>query len=439
MVEAMTHDALIRELTSQVWFHFVLVAIFGFLTGLEFRGYVLQKLKQRSDGQTLKFGSSRTFTFIAILGFVLFTLDPHFRLYLAGLLALTLFFTVFYYHKLQQGQSGLLQPLISLIVYAYGPAAALQPPWFLVLLFVAVVFTLSARPLSQYLSEALEPGEITTLAKFLLVSGVILPLLPNHPISAWIPASPFKIWMAVVVISAISYAGYILKKYLLRQQGYLVAGLLGGLYSSTAATVVLARKSRYLGRADPSIDAGILAASGMMYLRLLVLVAIMNPGLLGDTTFPMLSFSALAISAALFLDRRHEAEGRTTAELGRSNPLELGIALLFAVLFVVMMVITQQVIARFGDAGLNILSFGIGFTDIDPFVLSILSGHYAVATTHQLAVAMLIAAGSNNLLKALYAVSIGGVKNSGKVSVFLFALGVITITYALIFPWPGRG
>jgi len=299
------------------------------------------------------------------------------------------------------------------------------------LLFVAVVFTLSVRPLAHRLTANLDPREIPTLARFLLLSGVILPLLPDRMISSYIPASPFKIWMAVVVISGISYAGYILKKYLLKRQGYLVTGLLGGLYSSTATTVVLARKSRALPRPDPALNAGIIAASGMMYLRLLVLVAIMNPRLLSQATLPLLLFGLLCIGIAILIYRKASASNEATPDLGRSNPLELGIALLFALLFVIMMVITQQVIDYFGKAGLALLSFGVGFTDIDPFVLSILSGHYEAMNLQQLTGAIVIAAGSNNLLKGIYAVSLGGRKNSGKVSILLITLGILTIGYGL--------
>ena len=427
----MSQESLISELMSQVWFHFALVTLFGFLTGLEFREYILLRSRERPEIPAISLGSTRTFTFIAILGFVLYTLDPAYRLYLGGMAGLILLFALFYHYKLKTGQSGLLQPLISLLVYTYGPAVTLLPPWFLVLLFVAVVFTLSARPLAHRLTEDLEPQEIPTLAKFLLLSGVILPLLPNQPISPYIPATPFKIWLAVVVISAISYAGYILKKYLLKRQGYLITGLLGGLYSSTATTVVLARKSRNLSQPDASLNAGIMAASGMMYLRLLVLVAIMNYQLIPYTAMPLLLFGLLAIGSAWLIDRKTPASDEITPDLGRSNPLELGIALLFALLFVIMMVITQQVITHFGKAGLDLLSFGVGFTDIDPFVLSILSGHYQTTSLQQLAGAILIAAGSNDLLKGLYAISLGGRKNSGRISAFLLILGILTIVYGL--------
>jgi uncharacterized membrane protein (DUF4010 family) len=422
---------LFNELISQIWFQFTLVALFGFLTGLEFREYILLRSKERPDVPTISLGTTRTFTFIAILGFVLYILDPGYHLYLAGMLGLILLFSLFYHQKLTRGQSGLLQPLISLTVYTYGPVVMLLPPWFLVLLFVAVVFILSARPFTRLLTRDLEPREIPSLAKFLLLSGVILPLLPDEPVSSYVPATPFKIWLAVVVISAISYTGYILKKYLLKKQGYLVTGLLGGLYSSTATTVVLARKSRQLEQPDAALNAGILAASGIMYLRLLALITIMNISLVSGAIIPLLLFSTIAIGGAILIDRAAPASTETTPDLGRSNPLELGIALLFAILFVVMMIITQQVITHFGQTGLNILSFGVGFTDIDPFVLSILSGNYKATSLQQLCAAIIIAAGSNNLLKALYAVTLGGRRNSGRIALYLSVLGLLTIFYGL--------
>jgi len=425
------HD-LFQQLMDQVWFRFIMVSVFGFLTGLEFRAYVREANMMHSEEPVVKIGSSRTFTFIAILGYVLFILDSEYRLYLAGMVGLIIFFSLFYYHKLKNGQTGLHQPLISLIVFCYGAVITLMPPWFLVLLFVSIVFTLNARPLSQRLTVNIQPQEISTLAKFLLLSGVILPLLPDYSISPYIPATPFKIWMAVVVISAISYAGYILKKYLLKQQGYLVTGLLGGLYSSTATTVVLARKSRGLVATDASINAGIIAASGMMYLRLLIITMVMNWHLFYYVVVPLLLFGMIAIGFAFFVHRRGIESSKMTPELGKSNPLELGIALLFATLFVIMLAITQQVIANFGSSGLDLLSLGVGFTDIDPFVLSVLSGHFQDMKLQHLAGAIVIAAGSNNLLKAIYAISLGGRKNCGRVALVLFILGLLSIGYGLV-------
>jgi len=113
--------------------------------------------------------------------------------------------------------------------------------------------------------------------------------------------------------------------------------------------------------------------------------------------------------------------------MGKSNPLELGVALLFAILFVLMIVVTRAVIMHFGKSGLDILSFTVGFTDIDPFILSLLNGSYQGVGPGQVAGAILIAAGSNNMLKAGYAALFGRRKLTRQATIFLVFLGIISI------------
>lgn len=425
----MPDTPLIAELLSQLWFRFLLVALFGFLTGLEMREYLLSKNRGRADRLHLSPGSARTYTYIAIVGFVFHVLDPGWRLYLAGFAGLLVFYGLFYHHKLQTGQLGILQPLIALVVYSYGPSLALLPPWFLVLLFVATVFVLNARPFTHRLTETIDRHELMTLAKFLLLAAVILPLMPDRPVIPLLPTTPFKIWVAVVAVSGISYLGYILQRYLFPRQGYLVTGLLGGLYSSTATTIVLARRSRAEPKAAGQLGLAIIAASGMMYLRLLVLVVLLNSAFLRPTAVPFLLLGMGSILFTLLLARRSLAPEATRAEAASRNPLELGTALVFALLFVAMLLLTQAVLHQFGAPGLQALSFAVGFTDIDPFVLSLLKGQYQATSLQELAAALVIAAGSNNLLKALYAGVMGGWRQSRLAIIGLLVLGVLTLGY----------
>ncbi|HFE31800.1 MAG TPA: DUF4010 domain-containing protein [Gammaproteobacteria bacterium] len=427
----MPDTPLFAELLSQLWFRFLLVALFGFLTGLEMREYILFKGRESTDDTQFSLGSARTYTYIAVLGFVFYVLDPDFRLYLAGLGVLMMFFGLLYYKKLQGGQRGILQPLIALIVYTYGPSLSLLPPWFLVLLFVATVFILNARPLTHRLTETIDRRELMTLAKFLLLAAVILPLMPDQPVIPLLPTTPFKIWVAVVAVSAISYLGYILQRYLFPNKGYLVTGLLGGLYSSTATTIVLARRARTETGASAQLGLAIVAASGMMYLRLLVLIAILNSDFLPLTAAPFLLLGVGSILFALLRQRRHTTAAATHAETVSRNPLELGTAFLFAVLFLVMLLLSKGVLHQFGTSGLQVLSFVVGFTDIDPFVLSLLKGEYPSTTLQELAAAIVIAAGSNNFLKAVYAAVIGGWHRQRLAIVSLLVLGVLTLSYGL--------
>lgn len=424
----MHDETLFAHLMSQVWFQFGLVTLLGFMTGLELHGFLEERKGELSkDEKPVRFGTSRTYTFIAILGYVSTVLDHSLHLYMCTFAGLLVFMAIFYFHKLNIRQSSALQPLVALVVYLYGPAAALQPAWFLVLLFVSVVFVLNARPLAHQILEMADRQEMLTIAKFLFISGVILPLLPRTPVSSYIPASPFKIGIAVLVISSISYTGYILKKYFLKRQGYLVAGLLGGLYSSTATTLVLARKTKGSSTSSPSLNAGIIAASGVMYLRLFMLVAFLNASLLKHISIPLLVLGATGLGAAWFWSHNTKTVRSQDAEMGKSNPLELGVALLFAFLFVFMIAITRLVILHFGKSGLDVLSFAVGFTDIDPFILSLLNGHYQGVGPVQVTGAILIAAGSNNILKAGYAVVFGKRKFTMQATLFLILLGIISL------------
>ncbi len=417
----MTAGLSLASLFTQDWLQFIVVALLGFLTGLELRGYFASKANHYT------IGTSRTYTFIAILGYVFATLDPLFHLYLAGMLFLSLLFGVFYFRKLQADQHGILQLLIGLLVYTFGPVAQHFPPWFLLLLFVAIVFVLNARPVANRIIEGIDRSELMTLTKFILLAGVVLPLLPDTLFSPYVPISPFRIWLGVVAISGISYTGYILKRYIFREQGYVLTGLVGGLYSSTATTVVLARKSREASGLQGQLVAAIIAASGMMYMRLLLLVLILKPGLLSAAGIPLLTLGLLVFAIAGILSRLGRSNHLPdNVDHGGANPLELGVALLFSVLFVAMISLTHFVISYFGQQGLALLSVIVGFTDIDPFVLSLLNGHYAGVIDMQLAGAVLIAAGANNILKGLYAVVLGERRSGIRILLVLTAMGLLS-------------
>jgi uncharacterized membrane protein (DUF4010 family) len=262
-----------------------------------------------------------------------------------------------------------------------------------------------------------------------LLSAVILPLLPDTKVIPYLPISPFKLWMAVVVISGISYGGYLVQKYVFPSKGYFLTGIFGGTYSSTATTVVLARKAKKSENNNSVITAAIIAATSMMYLRLIVVALVFNAAIARSLVLPFIVLAAGGLLIAVFY-MKSESQSRVRTDFVDKNPLELGTAFLFAVLFVVMMVLTSFVMQHYGSNGLKVLSFAVGFTDIDPFVLSVLTGKYSVAGT-EFSSAIMIAAGSNNLLKAVYAVWFGGWKGGIHSAVWIASLGLVTIVWAL--------
>lgn len=414
------------QLQHALWFQLGVVTLFGFLTGLEIREY---RRRFSEEEPQLYLGSTRTYTFIALTGWLLHLLNP--VSFYGGLAALTLLYALLYWRQLAQGHTSLITFIIALLVYHYGVLAASYPLWLLVAVFVAIVFLLSMREQIRKVSSTLAPEEIFTLAKLLLLSAVILPLLPDQPVAEWLPVSPFKIWLAVVVVSAISYFGYVAQRYFFPNQGVLVTALFGGIYSSTATTVVLAKESRDAPRPYYRWSGGIVLATAMMYVRLWVIAAIFQwqiALLLAGPLAVLAVISAAVGGFFLWRERRMRKVG-VAFDKDHYNPLDLKIAFTFAALFVLMMAITHFVSAHYGSTGLNTLALIVGFTDVDPFVLSLLTGEFK-APLHELAMAILIAAGSNDLLKAFYAAWFAEKHTAVHSAVALTLIGLTTLAVA---------
>ena len=406
--------------------HFIVTVVFSFLIGLEVKTY---RMEYHSDSSKYFFGSARTLTFVGILGFLFYKIDPSGLIpYTAVLLSLTLLFAIFYWAKVQRKGQSILLYTVMLCVYAFGPLTQIFPLWMPALLFVLIVFILNARRAIHKFTAGVNTYEYETLGKMILLSAVILPLLPKENVIPYIPIAPFKIWLAVVVVSAISYGGYIAQRYIFPSKGYFLMGILGGIYSSTATTVVLARKAKEVGP-SAMIDSAVVAATGMMYLRLVAIALFFSTSVAKSVALPfiLLSIASLVISAFFYSIGKSGASAPKSSD---PNPLELGTAFMFAALFVVMIVVTDYITAHYGGIGLRIFAFVAGFTDIDPFILSLLTGHFDV-TEHTVAASIIIAAGSNNLLKALYALWFAGAKNIYRSSSAIAFLGIATIAVGI--------
>jgi uncharacterized membrane protein (DUF4010 family) len=409
------HDAL--------WAQLLLTLLLSFLTGSELRSY---QIKYHAQDKELFFGTVRTLSLTGVMGAVFYLLSPW--LFMVGYVAITALFLLLYWVRLQQQHGSMLSFLVWSMTYAYGPLIMEQPLWVASSVFVVTVLLLNAKQSLNQWFQHLDNEEFSTLAKLLLLSVVVLPLLPHENIHQWVPVSPFKVWLAVVVVSSISYLGYVFQKYIFKGQGLLVTGIFGGLYSSTATTVVLAKKSQEVPRLSYKMTAAIVIATGLMYLRLWVIAALFLWPVAWSLLLPM-SLLAIAsfVIAFVYMEMEKRRGVQKTVETQEvQNPLELKVAFVFAALFVLMAVVTQVVMHFYGDAGLKYLALIVGFTDIDPFVLSLLNGTYHTQAS-MIAGAILIAAGSNNLLKAVYAWVLGEPKAGHYSAFWLSALGVVTI------------
>ncbi len=287
------------------------------------------------------------------------------------------------------------------------PCFILNRLWLTILVVTTVLFLTELKEQFKTLSGKFDNDEFTILAKFLAMSGIILPLLPHKIISEAIPISPFKFWLVVVVVSGVSYLSYLLKKFIFPKTGMILTGLLGGLYSSTATTVVLARKSKEPDAALNQVSASVILATAMMFIRIYILIIIFNQTLAKLMIIPFSVLTVFTFMVAWMLFKwGKKGENTELTDTKHKNPLEFKTALLFAVLFVVFAALTKYVLKTYGTQGLDVLSLIVGVTDIDPFLMSLFTGKYQIAI-QVISSATLIAISSNNLMKLGYAIALG--------------------------------
>ncbi|HEX3971694.1 MAG TPA: DUF4010 domain-containing protein [Stellaceae bacterium] len=411
---------------------------FALLLGLSlFFGLAFEEFNIRSGWQ--RPGGVRTFPLLALTGALLYLLDPsRFLPLVAGLLVLGAWLAVAYWQQLCNAPDAersveLVAPICVVLAYLTGPVALALPPWVAVTVTVTAVLLLTARAKLHALAQRVEMDEIVTAAKFLILTGIVLPLLPNEPVTALTAITPYKAWLALLAVCTLSYASYLLQRFLAPADSDLAVALLGGLYSSTATTVVLARAAKAQPASSGTAQAGIMLATAVMYLRILAIIAVFDWGL-AQSLAPVMG-TLFVIGAALAALQYRRASRRPTAAVNATprNPLELTAAALFTLLFIAISIATQWARSHFGAAGVDTLAAVVGFTDIDPFVLSLAQGGTGAMPSPVAVTAILIAIASNNVLKASYAVAFAGWRASISAAAVLVALGLAGIAAIAIF------
>ncbi|MBZ5722429.1 MAG: MgtC/SapB family protein [Acidobacteriia bacterium] len=378
----------------------VLVLFLSFLIGLE-------REEHKVAVGSYAFGGVRTFPLIGLIGYSIALLSGAQLLPLTvGFLVVAGFLLLSYWHKLSAAEAaGVTSEMSGLTTYLVGALVCYGHFWIATTLSVASLLLLDLKVALEKLAVRIAPREILTFAKFLLLTGVILPVLPNQEFSRF-HINPFKTWLVVVAVSTISYGSYVLQKLTKQQGGAALAALLGGAYSSTVTTVVVARRASR--ERHPHLFAGsILIASGVMYLRLVALLALFNRQLMALLAVPFLVLAGLAVGIGWLWTRRPETGAQAEKrEFEPKNPLELIAACVFAGLFLAMLVATQLAVTYLGRAGVNTLAAIMGVTDVDPFIMGMTQAAGALTPLKVAAGAVLIAAASNNLVKGIYAYSL---------------------------------
>ncbi|MBL7982321.1 MAG: MgtC/SapB family protein [Flavobacteriales bacterium] len=381
----------------------------GFLIGLE-REFAKQVRDRLPDATTTekKFAGLRTFTLIALLGFLsaLFAASMggwFFGLTLAGFVALLI---TSYRASIQRGDVGATSEVTALITFLLGGLAYEGHLLFIIIVAVLVLLLLSFKlPLHQFV-KTLNEQEVRAIIEFVVLTVLVLPFLPNEgygPHGTW---NPKEIWTMVVLVSGISLVGYLLAKVLGDGRGTLLAGVVGGLVSSTAVALSFARRAAEgVTRVQP-LALGIIAASAIMFLRVLLELFVVNRPMAMIMLMPMVLIAGVGLFTAWSMNGK-QADSTDTRHI-LSNPLNFRVALQFALLYALVRWVVVWADERFGQAGTYVAGALAGVTDVDAITLSMARMGQLPGWETQALITILIAATVNTLVKLTIVMVVGG-------------------------------
>jgi uncharacterized membrane protein (DUF4010 family) len=372
---------------------FVVALALGFLIGLE-------RERTGTARGTRTFAGVRTYSIISMFGFGCAWLHQSGSQIMLpiGLAATVSLAVAGYLAKLKEGRTGWTSEISALMTFVVGALTVMTDIWVPMTLGIINTILLSEKSELENFVEKLDTTEFLAVLRFLLVTLIILPALPNQEFTQY-RLNPTRIWQIVIMVSTIGFIGYILVKRFGDRIGLWLSGLLGGIVSSTAVAIASGRMAQqHSDRASSALQSAVLASS-IMYLRILVLVWILNPAFLALLWWKLVVLFLIGIGLS-FGAEHHDAEHMDAAQANLQNPFEIKPALVFAAVFVVLSILTDVVLKFFGQQGILLLAAAIGVTDIDPFILSIVQGAQPVAayTVSALIIAMM----SNTIMKGIY-------------------------------------
>lgn len=276
----------------------------------------------------------------------------------------------------------------------------------------AVVVTLLLHikePLHAALKR-MSASELSGALKLLFISLVLLPVLPNQGYGPWQVFNPYATWWMVVLIAGMGFAAYVAIRLIGTRHGLLLTAALGSIVSSTAMTMTLARMhpQRELHRL---LAAGLLTTSALMFPRVLLEVALINPALLGALLWPLGAATLVYILGALYWWQRASSSSTSVdSEPPLKNPFEIGPALRFALLLALILLLVEIARRQFGDLGVYLVAVLSGLTDVDAITLSLsrsaLSELDATVAVQGIALAVV----SNSLIKGVLIALLGGAR-----------------------------
>ncbi len=376
--------------------------VLGFIIGI-------QREMRTHYSNYKEFGGSRTFAIISFIGYLSAFISGFSQFFMiAAFLAIGLIVTAAnVVSQINERQRGMTTEFSALTAFLIGALLNFMEPKYVIFCAIVLLLILNLKDKIQELEKYIGKDDLNAAVLFLAMTFVVLPVLPDKTIDDFGLFNPYNVWLMVVLIAGISFAGYIAVRIFGSGKGVVLTGLLGGLVSSTAVTISLSRKAAANNEISQKAAVGVILASTIMLIRAIFVISIFNRALLNTLLLAFAIAFIVSLGVAAFFYFKSKQEEFKTMEIEYKNPFDLKEALLLGLFFGLVIALVKLAKEYVGDSGVYVVSFVSGISDVDAIILSLSEVAGRGIDVRVASIGVVIAVITNNMAKLLIAYSMG--------------------------------
>lgn len=379
-----------------------LALVLGFVIGI-------QREMRTHYNNYKEFGGSRTFAIISFIGYLSAFISGFSQFFMiAAFLATGLIIIASnVISQINEKQRGMTTEFSALTAFLIGALLNFMEHKYVIFCAVVLLLILNLKDKIQELEKYIGKDDLNAAVLFLAMTFVVLPVLPDKTIDDFGLFNPYNVWLMVVLIAGISFAGYITVRIFGSGKGIVLTGLLGGLVSSTVVTISLSRKAAANNEISQKAAVGIMLASTIMLVRATLIISIFNRALLDSLFLAFAVAFVISLGVVAFFYLRSKQEEFKTMEIEYKNPFDLKEALILGLFFGLVIALVKLAKEYVGDSGVYVVSFVSGISDVDAIILSLsdIAGRDIDIRVASIGIAAAVI--TNNVTKFLIAYSIG--------------------------------
>lgn len=388
-------------MNTLVFQNIILSIVLGLLIGLQREMNILYSNRQKD------FGGARTFAMIGLIGYLSALLNSHIPFFLIiATIVLGALLIGAYIVNSSPTENGMTTEFSALIVFLAGVMLAFERAMLSVFIVIVILFILNLKEKIQTYEKVIEKEDLSAAILFLVMSFVILPLFPNHPLDPWGYFNFYQIWMMVVLVAGISFLGYIAVRVIGLKHGIGLAGFVGGLVSSTAVSLSFARRAKESPTLSKNLAIGICLACSIMLIRLFAEIAVINAELARSILMPVCIASLLGYTFLGYLYFT-ASKDNIVQETTFKNPFKLSEALVLGLFFGAVIALIKFADTYSGNSGVYVVSFFAGIADTDAIALSLAALAQNGLASNTAINALMLAMIANSLVKFIITLILG--------------------------------